>query len=72
MDTDQDSNDNFNLQTTQKKTIWETISEVIANLKLGISLVLYFIAITILLGLGYVVLRITIWAAYVVTRALGL
>ena len=65
---------NFQLQPNapRQKNLYDVISEIIANVKVAITLVIYLVLITIMLGLGYVILRITVWAASVVIHAIGL
>jgi hypothetical protein len=65
---------NFQLPSAEpsEKTPQQKVSEIVAYIKAGITLTFYLILVTIICGLGYVVLRITLWAAGTVLRAIGL
>jgi hypothetical protein len=66
--------DNFQLTPViqEKQSPQETVSEIIAYIKAGITLTFYLMLVTIVLGIGYIVLRVTLWAASTVVKALGL
>jgi len=69
--TDQDS---FQLpsESLSKKTPEQVVSEIVVYIKSAVTLVFYLVLLTIALGVGYVVLRVTVWAANTITRAIGL
>jgi len=74
MDNNTNNQNDFQINSSksQNKTLIDIICELVAHIKAGITLIFYLIMITIALGVGYVVLRITVWAANTIVRAIGL
>lgn len=57
---------------TSKKSPQQVASEIAAYIKAAVTLIFYLLLLTIALGVGYVVLRVTVWAANTITKAIGL
>ena len=62
---------NFQLPSSRKSP-QQVVSEIVAYIRAGITLILWLALITMALGLGYIALQGTLFAVRITLRAIGL